>query len=55
MALLLPSSSAVHRFTGTPIRPDDDARRIDHATIDRRPAPIARCGSLADAAAIEPT
>ena len=56
MSLLLPSSApTIHRFAGTLIGPDDDgydaARRVHNGMIDRRPALIARCESVADAAA----
>jgi FAD/FMN-containing dehydrogenase len=56
MALLLPSSvPAIHRFSGKLIGPDDDgydeARRVYNGMIDRRPAFIARCESVADIAA----
>jgi FAD binding domain/Berberine and berberine like len=55
MSLLLPSSPAVHRFTGTLIGPDDDgydeARRVYNGMIDRYPALIARCESVADVSA----
>ena len=52
MSLLLPSSPAIHRFTGTLIGPDEDgydeARRVYNGMIDRYPALIARCESIAD-------
>jgi hypothetical protein len=55
MSLLLPSSPAIHRFTGTLIGPDDDgyetARRVYNGMIDRHPALIARCESVADVSA----
>jgi FAD binding domain/Berberine and berberine like len=55
MSLLLPSSPAIHRFTGTLIGPDDvgydDARRVYNGMVDRYPALIARCESVADVAA----
>jgi FAD binding domain-containing protein/berberine-like enzyme len=55
MSLLLPSSPAIHRFTGTLIGPDDDgydeARRVYNGMIDRYPALIARCESVADVSA----
>ena len=56
MSLLLPSSApAIHRFGGTLIGPDDDgydaARRVHNGMIDRRPALIARCESVADISA----
>jgi FAD binding domain/Berberine and berberine like len=55
MSLLLPSSPAIHRFTGTLIGPDDDgydtARRVYNGMIDRYPALIARCESVADVTA----
>ncbi len=56
MSLLLPSSApTIHRFAGTLIGPDDDgydaARRVHNGMIDRRPALIARCESVADASA----
>src|SRR5918995_3172730 len=55
MSLLLPSSPAINRFTGTLIGPDDDgydtARRVYNGTIDRYPALIARCESVADVSA----
>ena len=56
MSLLLPSSApTIHRFAGTLIGPDDDgydaARRVHNGMIDRRPALIARCESVADVAA----
>ena len=42
MSLLLPSSPAIHRFTGTLIGPDDDgydtARRVYNGMVDRYPA-----------------
>jgi hypothetical protein len=55
MSLLLPSSPAIHRFSGTLIGPDDDgydsARRVYNGMIDRYPALIARCESVADVSA----
>jgi hypothetical protein len=55
MSLLLPSSPAIHRFTGTLIGPDDDgydeARRVYNGMVDRYPALIARCESIADVSA----
>jgi FAD/FMN-containing dehydrogenase len=56
MSLLLPSSApTIHRFAGTLIGPDGDgydaARRVHNGMIDRRPALIARCESVADVAA----
>jgi len=55
MSLLLPASPAIHRFTGTLIGPDDDgydaARRVYNGMIDRYPALIARCESVADVSA----
>jgi hypothetical protein len=55
MSLLLPSSPAIHRFTGTLIGPDDDgydeARRVYNGMVDRYPALIARCESVADVSA----
>ena len=55
MSLLLPSSPAIHRFTGTLIGPDDDgydeARRVYNGMVDRHPALIARCESVADVSA----
>jgi hypothetical protein len=55
MSLLLPPSPAVQRFTGTLIGPDDDgydeARRVYNGMIDRYPALIARCESVADVSA----
>jgi FAD binding domain-containing protein/berberine-like enzyme len=55
MSLLLPSSDTIRRFAGTVIGPDDDrydaARRVHNGLIDRRPALIARCGSVPDVAA----
>jgi FAD binding domain-containing protein/berberine-like enzyme len=55
MSLLLPSSPAIQRFTGTLIGPGDDgydsARRVYNGMIDRYPALIARCESVADVSA----
>ena len=55
MSLLLPSSPAIHRFTGTLIGPDDDgyddARRVYNGMIDRYPTLIARCESVSDVSA----
>jgi hypothetical protein len=55
MSLLLPSSPAIHRFTGTLIGPDDDgydaARRVYNGMVDRSPALIAQCESIADVSA----
>jgi hypothetical protein len=55
MSLLLPSSPEIHRFTGTLIGPDDngydEARRVYNGMVDRYPALIARCESVADVSA----
>src|SRR3954451_16504909 len=56
MSLLLPPSApAIARFSGTLLTPDDDgydaARRVHNGMIDRRPALIARCESVADVTA----
>ena len=55
MSLLLPSSPEIHRFTGTLIGSDDDgyeeARRVYNGMVDRYPALIARCESVADVSA----
>jgi hypothetical protein len=55
MSLLLPASPTIHRFTGTLLGPDDDgydeARRVHNGMIDRYPALIARCESVADVSA----
>ena len=55
MSLLLPSSPTIHRFAGTLIGPDDEgydkARRVYNGMVDRYPALIARCESVADVAA----
>jgi hypothetical protein len=56
MSLLLPSAApSIPRFSGTLIGPDDEGyetlRHVHNRMVDRRPALIARCESVADVTA----